>query len=86
MDDGETHCDETLREVEAYLDGELDPSLSRSISHHLSDCSPCMQRAEFRKHLKELIHDKCAEREVPPDLSERIRALLHATPDDPTTT
>ena len=80
------NCREFTDFLMAYLDGELDPSLSRSISHHLSDCSPCMQRAEFRKHLKELIHDKCAEREVPPDLSERIRALLQAAPDDPPTT
>jgi len=78
MDDCGPHCEETLKEIEAFLDGELDPALSQEITHHLSDCNPCMQRAEFRKHVKSLVHEKCAEREVPAELSERIHALLHS--------
>ena len=65
MDDCGPHCEETLREIEAFLDGELDPALRDRVTHHLSDCNPCMQRAEFRKHLKEIVHDKCTEREDP---------------------
>jgi hypothetical protein len=35
-----------------------------------------MDRAEFRRHLKELIHDRCVESDLPPGLAERIRASL----------
>jgi hypothetical protein len=35
-----------------------------------------MNRAEFRKHLKELVQSKCIEREVPDALLDRIRQLI----------
>jgi mycothiol system anti-sigma-R factor len=76
MPECEPECTETLLEVEAYLDGEVDPSLAKRIDTHLSDCSPCMDRAEFRKHLKELVHDKCTERAVPDSLLTRIHQLI----------
>ena len=31
-------CTETLLEVEAFLDGEVDPALAERITNHLSDC------------------------------------------------
>jgi mycothiol system anti-sigma-R factor len=78
MDDCGPHCEETLKEIEAFLDGELDPALRDRVTHHLSDCNPCMQRAEFRKHLKEIVHDKCTEREIPAELSTRIDEVLRS--------
>jgi mycothiol system anti-sigma-R factor len=76
MPECEPECTETLLEVEAYLDGEVNPSLAERIDHHLSDCSPCLDRAEFRKHLKELVRDKCTERSVPDSLVARIHQLI----------
>jgi len=72
-------CRETLREIERFLDGELDQTVEVRIQHHLSDCSPCMQRAEFRRHVKVMISEKCTEREVPQGLSARIHELLRDT-------
>lgn len=69
-------CEETLRQVERLIDGELDPAVATVVSQHLSACSPCMQHADFRRHLKALVHDKCAERELPAGLDERLRTLL----------
>jgi mycothiol system anti-sigma-R factor len=69
-------CTETLLEVEAFLDGEVDPALAARITDHLSDCSPCADRAEFRKHLKDLVASRCIERDVPDALRERIRHLI----------
>jgi mycothiol system anti-sigma-R factor len=69
-------CTETLLEVEAFLDGEVDPALAERITNHLSDCSPCTDRAEFRKHLKELVASRCIEHDVPETLRERIRGLI----------
>jgi mycothiol system anti-sigma-R factor len=75
-DEGGPHCRETLREIERFLDGELDPALGARIEAHLSDCSPCMQRAEFRRHLKVMISEKCTEHVAPTGLQDRIRELL----------
>ncbi len=69
-------CRETLRAVERYLDGELDVEVRARIEAHLSDCSPCMRRASFRRHLKVLIAERCSEHEAPPELAARIQELI----------
>jgi mycothiol system anti-sigma-R factor len=54
----------------------VDPALAERITNHLSDCSPCSEKTEFRRHLKELVASRCIEREVPDALRERIRTLI----------
>jgi mycothiol system anti-sigma-R factor len=71
-------CEEILKGIEAYLDGESGGAAIEAIELHLSDCHPCMDRTEFRRHLKELVHDRCVESELPPGLADRIRASLGA--------
>ena len=55
-------CMEALKEVERLLDGELEGELRINVEKHLSGCSPCMDRAEFRRHLKVMIAAKCTGR------------------------
>ena len=69
-------CQETLRQLERFLDGELDGSVSVAIEHHLSDCNPCMQRSEFRRHLKVMVSSKCSGDAVPDRLQEKVRDLI----------
>jgi mycothiol system anti-sigma-R factor len=79
MDDcapGDVGCRETLREIERFLDGELDAGVTAGIQRHLSGCNPCTQRAEFRRHLKVMISSKCSEGSVPPELLEKIHEML----------
>jgi mycothiol system anti-sigma-R factor len=76
MADCGPECTETLLEVEAYLDGEVDQALAGRIKMHLSDCSPCADKAEFRKHLKELVQSKCTETDVPEALRTRIQQVI----------
>jgi mycothiol system anti-sigma-R factor len=73
-------CAATLREIEAFLDGEVDVAVHERIQTHLSDCSPCMQRAEFRRHVKVIIRSKCTPEAVPGALEQRIRSLLDEPP------
>ena len=35
-----------------------------------------MDRAEFRKHLKELVATRCIERDVPEALRDRIKTII----------
>ena len=74
------NCEETLKQIESFLDGELDVSVHEQIQVHLSDCNPCMQRAEFRRHVQVVIRSKCTGDDVPPQLEHRIRALLGEPP------
>ena len=69
-------CMEALKEVERLLDGELDAELRTKVEKHLSSCSPCMDRTEFRRHLKAMIASKCTGDEPRPELVIRIRAII----------
>lgn len=69
-------CTETLRGIEAFLDGEVDVGMRARIEQHLTDCAPCMGRAEFRSHLKHLVHDKCADEAVPDGVVSKIQELI----------
>ena len=75
-----TNCEETLREIQRFLDGELDIDLTAAINRHIADCHPCGERAEFQRHLKALIAAKCGTEAVPPALMERITSMLQPPP------
>ena len=77
MTDGKPKCVETLREIEALVDGELDTTVRVRIESHLVDCPPCMDHEEFRRHLKVMVSSKCAQHDVPPELRAKILRLLH---------
>ena len=64
-------CNETLREMYLFLDGEIPPSLQQAVAAHLDDCGDCQGAFEFHVELRQLIARKCRD-EVPPGLMERI--------------
>lgn len=68
-------CEEVLRGIERYLDGELADAARADVEEHLGRCGPCMERAEFRRRLKALLARRCRS-EVPAELYARVRALL----------
>jgi mycothiol system anti-sigma-R factor len=69
-------CMEALKEVERLLDGELEAELRIKVEKHLSGCSPCMDRAEFRRHLKVMISEKCTGDAPPQALLIRVRTII----------
>ena len=70
-------CNHTLAALEAYLDGELSEGTRLEVEEHLSGCSPCFHRSEFRIQVKAIIRRKClTEVEMPPALAQRIRRLV----------
>lgn len=64
-------CNETLREMYVFLDGEIPPDLDGAIRSHLDGCIDCLGAFEFHLELKSLIARKCRD-EVPPGLAARI--------------
>jgi anti-sigma factor (TIGR02949 family) len=68
-------CEEALRKLLAYLDGELAEPDRRRVDEHLQRCRSCWSRSEFERRLKDQLAllGKVAPR---PELETRIRSLL----------
>lgn len=65
-------CNETLRELDLFLDAELSDSARDGIRMHLDGCPDCHSAFDFHAELKVVIHRKCQENEMPPGLLARI--------------
>ena len=72
-----TDCNETLKELETFLDGELTEDAVAHIRGHLEGCLECYEAFDFHAELKTVIATKCKE-EMPPGLMSRIEECLHA--------
>ena len=71
----ETNCDESLAELYAVLDGELDAAVLVQVETHLRRCSPCLEAFDFEADLRRVIAAKCTE-QVPPEIKERFCGML----------
>ncbi len=67
-----TDCNETLHELNAFLDGELTPDLHGQITDHLTGCTDCHQAFDFHAELKAVIRVKCLNDEMPAGLLAKI--------------
>jgi len=70
------NCEDALRLLADYLDGELARLDDAAVHHHLEHCRSCYSRAEFEKRLKAQM---AALNTAPatPDLANRIRNLMN---------
>ncbi len=68
-------CDEALRFLAEYLDGELEHATDRDVESHLARCRSCYSRVDFEKRLK-LQVAALGRSEVSPEFAERIRRLM----------
>lgn len=65
-------CNETLRELETFLDNELGADTRAIIQSHLGGCLDCLQAFDFYAELRTVISAKCRNDEMPPGLLSRI--------------
>lgn len=65
-------CNDTLRELQLFLDEELSESARHTITAHLGGCPDCLQAFDFHAELRNVIKDKCHHDEMPPGLLSRI--------------
>jgi len=78
----EPDCNETSRELEAFLDEELNSDAHHLIQQHLDSCLECLQAYDFEAELREVIAIKCRETEVPPGLLEKVQNCFGLEDDD----
>ena len=72
----EIECEQALRQIELYLDGELVGSLRVEVERHLGGCGDCSGHAAFQQRLKEILRSKCGCHEIPPELVARLRGSI----------
>lgn len=68
-------CEEALRFLAAYLDGELDAAPGEELESHLARCRSCYSRVEFERRMKAELA-ALGRAPVAPAFAERIRRLL----------
>jgi mycothiol system anti-sigma-R factor len=68
-------CEEVLRVIFAYLDGELEVMEQARVEAHLERCRSCFSRAEFERRLKGHV-TALARDPVSPAFEDRIRSLI----------
>ena len=82
-------CNDTLRELEAFLDHELSDDTVHAIRAHLDGCMDCLQAFDFHAELKIVVAQKCRNDEMPLGLLAKIAGCfgddyLDAPTADPT--
>jgi anti-sigma factor (TIGR02949 family) len=71
----ELDCDEVMRQLFDYLDGEVDETAEHEIHNHIDECRSCFSRVEFEKTLKDKI--RAGKGEAPPgSLRDRVADLM----------
>ncbi|MGZ4671154.1 MAG: zf-HC2 domain-containing protein [Ilumatobacteraceae bacterium] len=70
-------CNETIRELESFLDGELSEDGHHAIHAHLQGCPDCLQAFDFHAELRAVIAAKCRNDEMPPGLLSRIEKCFN---------
>jgi mycothiol system anti-sigma-R factor len=74
-------CNETLRELDAFLDSELSEETHVAIRAHLEQCPDCFQAFDFHAELKLVVAQKCKSDEMPPGLLAKLQQCF-GDPDD----
>ncbi len=69
------NCEEALRLLATYLDGELDGAEHEHVARHLTTCRSCYSRAEFERRLKARC-DELRPEEITPAFEQRVRRLI----------
>jgi mycothiol system anti-sigma-R factor len=69
-------CQETLNELESYLDSELSEGRANEIITHLKGCTDCQGAYEFHADLRTAIKTKATKEELPEGFLDRLRDCL----------
>jgi mycothiol system anti-sigma-R factor len=75
-------CDEALRTLYSFLDGELTTERRTAIQEHLDRCSPCLEAFDFEAELK-MVVARCCRDQVPDHLRRRVADALSQASEGP---
>lgn len=69
-------CEEALRLVHDYLDGELDGVPAMKVKRHFDACGRCYPHLRLETAYREAVRRAASGQEAPPGLKSRIAKLL----------
>lgn len=70
-------CDELLRALNEFVDGEVDPSICETVRAHLADCNPCQIVVDnIRRTIT--LYKSGQPIPMPPELCKKLREALKA--------
>lgn len=72
----ETTCEEALRNVQEYLDGELESVSETQLARHFDLCRQCYPHLNFEKAYREAMRRAAAGECAPPELRAKVSALI----------
>ena len=72
-------CEDALRLVHDYLDGELDRSSERSVKQHFDACERCYPHLKLESSFREAVRRASSGENAPPALKARVLELLAET-------
>lgn len=75
MNAGDIRCEEVIKQLFRYLDGEVDDATEERIRDHMAHCRDCFTRAEFERRLRERLREASQEK-APQRLQQRLERLM----------
>jgi anti-sigma factor RsiW len=73
------HCLEMFEKLSEYIDGELDHATCAEIKKHAEDCVACFACLETLKRTVALCKN-AEDKPIPPNLSEKLKAIIENLP------
>jgi anti-sigma factor RsiW len=70
-------CDDLLKQLNEYVDGNLEPGVCDEFRAHLKDCNPCQVVVDNIRQTIRLFRNG-QEVELPPECKAKLHALLRA--------
>lgn len=71
-----SNCQEIMEQLNAYIDGELEPNLCAYLESHLESCTDCQVVFNTLKKTIELCQKDGQETTLPPGARQRLLASL----------
>lgn len=77
-DDGSAaiSCDDAVRRVQEFLDGELEDVSSEEVRAHFDACQRCYPHLRFEESFREAVRRAAGRETAPPELRERLLRLI----------
>lgn len=68
-------CQEALRLVNEFIDGELDGVSSEEVKTHFELCKRCYPHLKLEHHFREALRRACSREKASASLRERVRGI-----------
>ena len=75
------NCQETLKELELFLDSELPKARVEEIMVHLTGCTDCQGAYEFHPELRTIVRAKAKRDHLPEGFTDRLLACFGPEPE-----